>query len=388
MLREWYTHPNGQIPAYEWDFTDVNPPILALAARAIFEIERQHTGVADYGFMERVFQKMLLNFTWWVNRKDALGKNIFQGGFLGMDNIGAFDRDHLPPGYLLGQADGTSWMAAFAKSMLSTALLLAERNPVYEGIASKFWEHYIYIANAMNSRHDAQKSLWDEADGFFYDYLFSPDHGRFPVRARTMVGFVPMFGVTTVPADTFDRYPDFQRRREWFIHHRPDLVDSVEPMVVPGVNNNVILGLVRTDQLRRMLAYMLDEDEFLSPYGVRRSPLSPGSSVGPQPGRSGVSVGLRAGRVHNQPLRREFQLARPHLDAGQLSHPACAAAVSSILRRHVPDRMSDGLRHHENPGPGRRRTGAAAGEHLPTQSGWQAAGFWLLPAVQQRSPLA
>ena len=180
MLREWYTHPNGQIPAYEWDFNDVNPPILALAARAVFEIERQHTGVADYGFMERVFQKMLLNFTWWVNRKDALGKNIFQAGFLGMDNIGAFDRDHLPPGYLLGQADGTSWMAAFAKSMLSTALLLAERNPVYEGIASKFWEHYIYIANAMNNRHDAQQSLWDEEDGFFYDHLFSPSMGVFP----------------------------------------------------------------------------------------------------------------------------------------------------------------------------------------------------------------
>jgi Glycosyl hydrolase family 63 C-terminal domain len=269
MLREWYTHPNGQIPAYEWDFNGVNPPIFALAARAIFEIERRHTGVADYGFMEHVFQKLLLNFTWWVNRKDALGKNIFQGGFLGMDNIGAFDRDHLPPGYLLGQADGTSWMAAFAKSMLSTALLLAERNPVYEGVASKFWEHYVYIANAMNNRHDAQRSLWDEEDGFFYDHLFSPERGRFPVRARTMVGFVPMFGVTAVPADTFERYPDFQRRREWFIQHRPDLVDSVEPMVVPGVNNNVILGLVRTDQLRRMLAYMLDEDEFLSPYGVR-----------------------------------------------------------------------------------------------------------------------
>jgi hypothetical protein len=269
MLREWYTHPNGQIPAYEWDFNDVNPPIFALAARAVFEIERQSTGVADYDFIERVFQKMLLNFTWWVNRKDALGKNIFQGGFLGMDNIGAFDRDHLPSGYLLGQADGTSWMAAFAKSMLSTALLLAERNPVYEGVASKFWEHYIYIANAMNSRHTAQQSLWDEEDGFFYDYLFSPAHGRFPVRARTMVGFVPLFGASIVPADAFKRYPAFQRRREWFIQHRPDLIDSVEPMVVPGVNGHVILGLVRTEQLRRMLAYLLDEDEFLSPYGVR-----------------------------------------------------------------------------------------------------------------------
>jgi Glycosyl hydrolase family 63 C-terminal domain len=269
MLREWYMHPNGQIPAYEWDFNDVNPPVLSLAARAVFEIEHQRTGVADYTFLERVFQKMLLNFTWWVNRKDALGKNIFQGGFLGMDNIGAFDRDHLPPSYQLGQADGTSWMAAFAKSMLSIALLLAERDPVYEDVASKFWEHFIYIANAMNSQTDPQKSLWDEQDGFFYDYLISAKHERIAVRARTMVGFVPMFGATTVPPDTFERYPDFQRRRQWFIEHRRDLVESVGPMVVPGANNNLILGLVRPNQLRRMLAHMLDENEFLSPYGVR-----------------------------------------------------------------------------------------------------------------------
>ena len=269
MLREWYTHPNGQIPAYEWDFGDVNPPVLSLAARAVFEVERGKTGVADYSFIERVFQKMLINFTWWVNRKDALGNNIFQGGFLGMDNIGVFDRDNLPPGYMLGQADGTSWMAAFAKSMLSTALLLAERNPDYEDVASKFWEHFVYIANAMNSLRDPYKSLWDEEDGFFYDQLISPDHEPTPIRARTMVGFVPMFGASTVPVKTFDRYPDFQRRREWFITHRPDLVESVEPMVVPGPTDQVILGLVRPDQLRRMLGYMLDENEFFSPYGVR-----------------------------------------------------------------------------------------------------------------------
>jgi len=268
MTREWYMHPNGQIPAYEWDFNGVNPPILSLAARAVFEIERHQTGSSDYGFLERVFQKMLLNFTWWVNRKDALGKNIFQGGFLGMDNIGAFDRDNLPAGYLLGQADGTSWMAAFAKSMLATALVLAEKNSNYQDLASKFWEHYVYIANSMNSRTNPEHALWDEQDGFFYDHLISPDHESIPVRARTMVGFVPMFGASTVPADTFDRYPEFQRRRQWFIEHRPDLVD-IEPMVVPGDNNTLILGLVREDQLRRMLAYMLDENEFLSPHGVR-----------------------------------------------------------------------------------------------------------------------
>ncbi|HEY6509565.1 MAG TPA: hypothetical protein VIY56_16200 [Vicinamibacterales bacterium] len=269
ILREWYMHPNGQIPAYEWDFGDVNPPVLSMAAVAVFEIERRRTGVADYVFLESVFHKMLLNFTWWVNRKDALGNNIFQGGFLGMDNIGVFDRDTLPPGYLLGQADGTSWMAAFAKNLLTIALILAKQNPAYEGVASKFWEHYVYVANAMNSRHDRATSLWDEEDGFFYDHLISRDQEPLALRCRTMVGFVPMFGAATVPADTFERYPEFNRRREWFIAHRPDLVDAVGPMVVPGPNDNLILGLVRPDQLRRMLSVMLDEDEFLSPYGVR-----------------------------------------------------------------------------------------------------------------------
>jgi hypothetical protein len=269
MTREWYMHPNGQIPAYEWAFVDVNPPVLSLAAAAVFQIERQTTGVADYAFLERVFQKMLLNFTWWVNRKDAMGKNIFQGGFLGMDNIGAFDRDNLPPGYLLGQADGTSWMAAFAKNMLSIALTLAERDPVYEDLASKFWEHYIYIAHSMNNPQESPRSLWDEQDGFFYDYLFSRSNERFPVRARTMVGFVPMFGGTAVAADVFDRYPDFQRRRQWFADHRPDLVASIKPGVAPSSNEMLLLGFVREDQLRSLLSYMLDENEFLSPFGVR-----------------------------------------------------------------------------------------------------------------------
>ncbi len=269
MLREWMMHPNGQIPAYEWDFGAANPPMLPLAALSVFDIERQMTGVGDHAFLERVFQKMLLNFTWWVNRKDAMGKNIFQGGFLGMDNIGPFNRDVIPAGYRLEQADGTGWMAAFAKSMLSIALLLAEQDAVYEDLASKFWEHYISIASAMNGQGTAGKSLWDERDGFFYDHLVAPSGQRMPVRARTMVGFVPLFGAQAVPADTFDRYPGFQRRRAWFIKHRPDLIQSVEPMVVPGPNQTVILGMVRADQLRRMLTHMLDEREFLSPHGVR-----------------------------------------------------------------------------------------------------------------------
>jgi hypothetical protein len=269
MLREWYMHPNGQIPAYEWDFGDVNPPVLSMAARAVFEIERAHTGVGDFAFLERVFNKMLLNFTWWVNRKDPLGKNVFQGGFLGMDNIGAFDRGKLPPGYMLGQADGTSWMAAFARSMLSIALMLAERNPIYEDLASKFWEHFIYIANSMNSLDDPKKSLWHEGDGFFYDHLTTPEGETIPIRARTMVGFVPLFGASVVEAFSCNQHEAFNRRRKWFIEHRPEMVEAVGPMVTPGAHNHLILGLVRTDQLRRMLAYMLDEAEFLSPFGIR-----------------------------------------------------------------------------------------------------------------------
>ena len=351
MLREWYMHPNGQIPAYEWDFGDVNPPVLSMAAVAVFEIERRRTGVADYGFLERVFHKMLLNFTWWVNRKDALGNNIFQGGFLGMDNIGVFDRDKLPPGYLLGQADGTSWMAAFAKNLLTIALILAKQNPVYEDVASKFWEHYVYVANAMNSRHDRATSLWDEEDGFFYDHLISRDREPLPLRARTMVGFVPMFGAATVPADTFERYPEFNRRREWFIAHRPDLVDAVGPMVVPGPNDNLILGLVRPDQLRRMLSVMLDEDEFLSPYGVR--------SVSRYHKDHPLVL-----QLDGQEYRLDYEPGESQTDLfggnsnwrGPIWMPVnflilmALRAVPRLLRRRLPGRMPDRLGPPDEPG--------------------------------------
>lgn len=271
MLREWYMHPNGQIPAYEWNFEDVNPPILPIAAQRVFEIERDTTGNADYAFLERVFHKMMLNFTWWVNRKDALGNDIFQGGFLGMDNIGAFDRDNLPEGYMLGQADGTSWMAAFAKSMTTIALTLAQKDPVYEDMASKFGEHFIYIGNAMNSQHDANSSLWDEQDGFFYDYLLAPDGSREPVRGRTMVGFVPLFGANALDEEMMDKekFPVLMERRQWFMEHFPKLVDSIGPMISTGENDHLMMALVRPDQFRQLLQYMLDEAEFLSPHGIR-----------------------------------------------------------------------------------------------------------------------
>jgi hypothetical protein len=269
MLRERYMHPNGQVPAYEWNFEDVNPPVLSLAARVVFEIDRQQGGVPDFAFLERVLHKALLNFTWWVNRKDALGNNVFQGGFLGMDNIGAFDRGGLPSGYLLGQADGTSWMAAFAKNMAALALLLAEQDPVYEDVALKFFEHYLFIANAMNHPQDPSRSLWDEADGFFYDVLIDPEGRRTPLRARTMVGFVPLFGASAVPAGLFARFPAFEQHRRWLLEHDPEVFEGLGGMLRPGPNGTLMLGLVRREQLEPILCRMLDEAEFLSPYGIR-----------------------------------------------------------------------------------------------------------------------
>ena len=270
MLREWYMHPNGQLPAYEWDFGDVNPPVLSMAARAVFDIERSHTGVADYAFLERVFNKMLLNFTWWVNRKDPLGKNIFQGGFLGMDNIGAFDRGKLPPGYMLGQADGTSWMAAFARSMLSIALIAGREEP---GLRRP--RQQILGALRLHRQLDEQPHRPEEvavARGGWvllrssHDARWRDDRRSAPARWSASCRCLARRLSMPIRAIAIAA---FNRRRQWFIEHRPDLVGSVGPMVTPGVHNTLILGLVRTDQLRRMLAYMLDESEFLSPYGVR-----------------------------------------------------------------------------------------------------------------------
>jgi hypothetical protein len=270
MLREWYMHPNGQVPACEWNLGAVNPPVQAWAAGKVSELEERHTGTADRAFLERVFHKLLLNFDWWVNREDPAGNNIFQGGFLGLDNVGLFDRSRpLPPGYLLGQADGTSWMAMYCQSMLGIALRLAAWDAVYEDVASKFWQHFLYIANAMNHIGGGDLSLWDEEDGFFYDVLRLPDGTREPLRTRSVVGLTPLIGVVASPRELLDRNPEFRDRRRWFIEHRPDLTRSVAPMDQEGENGLLLMSVVREDQLRRILTRMLDEEEFLSPYGIR-----------------------------------------------------------------------------------------------------------------------
>ena len=270
MLREWYMHPNGQLPAYEWAFGDVNPPVHAWAAWRVYKIEKKRRGVGDTVFLKKIFQKLLLNFTWWVNRKDADGMNIFQGGFLGLDNIGVFDRSApLPTGGHLAQSDGTSWMAMYALNLLAISLELAKEDPSYEDVASKFWEHFLYIAHAMNNRGDDEVRLWDEQDGFFYDVLHLPEGKPYPMKVRSMVGLIPLFAVETLEPELLDRLPDFKRRMEWFIGNRSDLTQNVACMRTPGNDERRLLSIVEQNQLRRVLRFMLDENEFLSPYGIR-----------------------------------------------------------------------------------------------------------------------
>ncbi|MBW4465188.1 MAG: glucosidase [Pegethrix bostrychoides GSE-TBD4-15B] len=271
LTREWYMHPNGQIPAYEWHFSDVNPPVHAWATWRVYQIEQGQYGVADTDFLERVFQKLLLNFTWWVNRKDNNGNNVFQGGFLGLDNIGIFDRSAtLPTGGYLEQSDATSWMGMYCLNMLAMALELSKTKPVYEDIASKFFEHFLYIADAINHMGETNVPLWDEADQFFYDVLHLPHGDYHYLKVRSMVGLVPLFAVEILEPDVLAQVASFQRRFQWFIDHRPNLQRNIASLEQAGDSFNRLLAIVNPpDQLRAILRRLLDEDEFLSPYGVR-----------------------------------------------------------------------------------------------------------------------
>jgi len=265
LLREWYMHPNGQIPAYEWQFGDVNPPVFAWAAWRVYKIEGKRRGVHDHKFLKRVFLKLMLNFTWWVNRKDAEGRNVFQGGFLGLDNIGVFDRSApLPGGGHLEQSDGTSWMAMYCLNMLTIALELAREEEAFEDVASKFWEHFVHIARAMNT-----KGLWDEGDGFYYDILHRDAGDEMCIKIRSMVGLIPLFAVEPIAAEIIDSFPAFARRLEWFIDHRPDLTEGVADMRKLGAGSRRLFAVVDPERLRKILARLLDEKEFLSPYGIR-----------------------------------------------------------------------------------------------------------------------
>jgi hypothetical protein len=272
LTHEWYMHPNGQFPAYEWSFGDANPPVHAWAAWRVYELEKhENGGKGDTGFLETVFHKLLLNFTWWVNRKDAEGNNIFEGGFLGMDNIGVFDRNKtiLPDGSRLEQADGTSWMAMYSLNLMRIALELSKANQVYQDMANKFFEHFLYIAGAMASMGAGSDGLWDEVDEFYYDSVKLPDGGNFKVKIRSMVGLIPLFAVEILDDELLQGEAEFSKRLKWFLEYRPDLAALVSRWHEKGTEEKHLLSLLRGHRIKRILCRMLDESEFLSDYGVR-----------------------------------------------------------------------------------------------------------------------
>ncbi len=270
LMREWYMHPNGQLPAYEWALNDINPPVQAHAAWRVYLIDKSLKGSGDRGFLERVFHKLMLNFTWWVNRQDAGGRNIFEGGFLGLDNIGVFDRSRpLPTGGFISQSDGTAWMAMFTLNLLRIALELAEDDHVYEDIALKFFEHFLFIAGAMEHTSGDGSGLWDETDEFYYDVLNFPDRTVMPLKVRSLVGLIPMFAVEVLEHHIETRLPEFGRNARWFVEHRPDLARLVSRWREAGHGEKYLLSLLRGHRLKALLRRALDEAEFLSAFGVR-----------------------------------------------------------------------------------------------------------------------
>lgn len=270
LTKERYMHPNGQLPAYEWDFSDVNPPVHAWAAWKVYNMGKKQDGKGDIAFLESIFHKLLMNFTWWVNRKDTAGNNIFQGGFLGLDNIGVFDRNwRLPNGGYIEQADGTSWMAMFALNMLRISLELAGNNPVYQDMATKFFEHFLYIAGAMAHMGEGRTGLWDENDGFFYDQIRLPENGTIQLKVRSMVGLIPLFAAEVLDETVLYRHPEFRERMNWFLENRPDLAGLISGWQQTNESGKHLLSLLRTKEIVIIMKRMLDETEFLSDYGIR-----------------------------------------------------------------------------------------------------------------------
>ena len=272
LTREWYMHPNGALPAYEWSFGDVNPPVHAWSALRIYQIDKtqSQTGKADRNFLETIFHKLLLNFTWWVNRKDADGNNVFQGGFLGLDNISVFDRSaEMPSGGHIDQSDGTAWMGFYSLTMLQIALELALDNPVYQDLATKFFEHFLRIASAMSNAGGPGQALWNEEDHFFYDTLHLPDGSAVPLKVRSLVGLLPLIAVTTLEPDCFEKLPAFARHVRWFVKNRPELTGNMADVETAGRDERHLTAILTTERLRAVLGYLLDEEEFLSPYGIR-----------------------------------------------------------------------------------------------------------------------
>ncbi len=271
LTREWYMHPNGQLPAYEWAFSDANPPVHAWAAWRVYRGEQRfHQVPGNREFLEAIFHKLLLNFTWWVNREDKEGNNLFEGGFLGLDNIGAFDRNmQLPPGVVLAQSDGTSWMAMYSLNMMRIALELAKENHIYQDLASKFFEHFLHIAEAMWRKGPQKEGLWDNEDEFYYDMLYTDDGRSLKMKLRSLVGLIPMFAVEVLEDDIFLEQKEFVSRLNWFLDNRPDLASLVSRWNEKSTGEKHLLSVLRGKRLTKILVRMLDESEFLSPYGIR-----------------------------------------------------------------------------------------------------------------------
>ena len=335
LTREWYMHPNGQIPAYEWAFSDVNPPVHAWATLRVYQIEKKETGVGDRFFLERVFQKLLLNFTWWVNRKDTEGNNVFQGGFLGLDNIGVFDRSaELPTGGHLNQSDGTSWMAVYSLNLFAIALELARENRAYEDIAIKFFQHFMHIAGAMNNLGEYGHGLWDEEDGLYYDVL-KPGSGRkIPIKVRSLVGLLPLLAVQAIESEDFERFPELRRSFDWFVEHRPDLRDWRRfHGDRRGRSAPVVGDRVSRERLVRVLEKMLDEERFFSPCGVRSvSRLHDDHPYALTIEGPRISRWLRTRRVDERTVRRQLKLARPDLVPDQLPARRSTPEIPPFLR--------------------------------------------------------
>lgn len=270
LTREWYMAPDGQIPAYEWNFSDVNPPVQAWGALRVYEIEKSMYGREDRNFLERMFQKLLINFTWWINRKDAAGRNIFEGGFLGLDNIGAFDRSLAPPsGGYLEQPDATGWMGMYCLNCLEIALELAEKDHVYEDIATKFFEHFVYIADAINCIRCGENGLWDVEDGFYYGVVVFPDGKILKLKENNMTGIIPLFACATNESCTENMFPGYRRRFDWFIKNRSQMLHNIADLTKRGVEERILLAFANKTKLTRILEKVLDENQFLSPYGIR-----------------------------------------------------------------------------------------------------------------------
>jgi len=269
LTHEWFMHPNGSLPAYEWSFGEVNPPVHAWATWRVFRMDAALRGTPDFEFLERAFHKLMINFTGWVNKQDIEGRNVFQGGFLGLDNIGVFDRSQkLPVAGRVDQSDGTSWMAMYALNMMRISLELATRNCVYQSTATKFFEHFLAIAAAM-TQQNGRSGLWDEVDKFYHNVLQRPDGSVIPLRLFSLVGLFPLFAVEVLEPDMLERSPEFARRLQWVLDHRPDLAALVSHWDVGGQGSRRLLSLLRGHRMKALLRRMLDETAFLSPYGVR-----------------------------------------------------------------------------------------------------------------------